>query len=152
MINDIESKYSKYMQVAKAVSMLSKDPSTKVGAVIVGRDGEGGPWGYNGAPRGSSADEHFPMPRTKKLRVMEHAERNAIFASARTGFPTSGCTLVCTHYPCCDCARAIIQSGFARVVTEEPDDEFKERWHVSMKESKNMLEECGVEIVTIASV
>ena len=46
----------KYMHIATAVAQLSKDKSTKVGAVIIGKSREIRTAGYNGAPRGCEAD------------------------------------------------------------------------------------------------
>lgn len=109
---------SKFLPIPQVISQLSKD-TTKVGAVILGPDNEGGPWGYNGAPRGSKADEDERKERPEKYWWMEHAERNAIYAAARTGFATKGCTIVVTHLPCMDCARAIVQAGIIKVVAAE---------------------------------
>lgn len=149
MTEDLTDKYAKYMGVAKAIAALSKDASTKVGAVLVDADGAGGPWGYNGACRGSAADEIENLSRARKLRVFEHAERNAIYSAARQGFPTKDCVLVCTHFPCCDCARAIVQSGISHVICEKPTPEFENRWHLQIKESKALFEECGVSLTVL---
>lgn len=74
---------------------------------------------------------------------MEHAERNALFEAARRGVATAGATLVTTLFPCIDCARAIVQSGVARLCAPEPD--FAEpTWGESFKISRIILEEGGV--------
>jgi dCMP deaminase len=135
---------SKYIPIAQAIAQLSKD-TTKVGAVIIGASGEGGPWGYNGAPRGCSADEDDRKERPEKYFWFEHAERNAIYAAARAGFSTNGTTLVVTHPPCIDCARAIVQAGIVRVIAGIQDDEFNQRWVDSAIRTKRLFEECGIE-------
>ncbi len=141
------TKIAKLMTIARAVAQLSKD-DTKVGAVIVGPDGEGGPWGYNGAPRGCSADEDERFQtRPEKYFWAEHAERNAIYSAARAGFSPKGCTLVVTHFPCMDCARAIVQSGIKRVVVGKMTAEFSERWHESIIRSIRLFDETGVELL-----
>lgn len=133
------------MAIAQAVSTLSKDSSTKVGALILGKDGEGGPWGYNGAPRGCYADEdHRFMERPEKYMWAEHAERNAIYTAARTGFRTVGCSIYVTHPPCMDCARAIVQAGIKRVIAVRPTAEFAERWAEHITRTKQLFAECGV--------
>jgi dCMP deaminase len=139
-------KRRKFLAIADAVANLSKDDSTQVGALILGPDGEGGPWGYNGAPRGCSADEDDRRHRPEKYYWFEHAERNAIYSAARTGFSTVGCTMYVTHFPCMDCARAIVQAGIKRVITYMPADEFVERWGEHMIRTKQLFEECGVEV------
>ena len=139
----------KYLDIARAISALSKD-DTKVGAVLIGPNGEGGPWGYNGAPRGCSADEDERKDgRPEKYFWFEHAERNAIYSAARTGFSTSECALVVTHYPCMDCARAIVQAGIKRVVVAPMTEVFKARWAEHIDRSKRLFLECGVTVEVI---
>jgi len=136
----------KYIAIADAAARFSKD-STRVGAALIGPDGEGGPWGYNGAPRGSLADEMFDSRRERpeKYWWYEHAERNAIYAAARVGYPTKGCTLAITHPPCMDCARAIVQAGIKRVVWRAGDAEFNARWWEHRVRVTTLFEECGIE-------
>jgi dCMP deaminase len=80
---------------------------------------------------------------------MEHAERNAIFQAARQGRTLAGASIATTFFPCIDCARAIVQSGFACVATPAPayDDPV---WGEAFERSKIILEEGGVEIVIVA--
>lgn len=77
---------------------------------------------------------------------MEHAERNAIFLAARAGRALDGATIATTFFPCIDCARAIVQSGFRRLITPPPafDDAV---WGVAFERSQIILQEGGVEIV-----
>lgn len=139
------TKYEKYMGQAKAAAMHSKDPSSQVGAILIGPDGEGGPFGYNGAPRGCSADEDERFQqRPEKYFWAEHAERNVVFTAARRGFSTLGCTLVVTHPPCMDCARAIVQAGIKQVVTVRPNAEFASRWDEHIRRTQALFQECKV--------
>lgn len=43
---------NKYIQLAREISTWSKDPSTKVGAIAIGKKGQVLAQGYNGFPRG----------------------------------------------------------------------------------------------------
>lgn len=56
-----------------------------------------------------------------------------------------------THFPCSDCARAIIQAGIAQVFVDKtkltPD--FLERWEQDMTISTEMFEEAGVKVQVI---
>ena len=81
---------------------------------------------------------------------MEHAERNAIFQAARLGKALAGASIATTFFPWIDCARAIVQSGFACVATPAPayDDPV---WGEAFARSKIILEEGGVEIVIVRS-
>lgn len=47
--------------------------------------------------------------------ISEHAERNAIAWAARNGVALEGAQLHCTHAPCLDCARSIINAGISCV-------------------------------------
>ena len=140
------TKNEKYLEIARAVSALSKDPSSQVGAVIIGTGGEGGPWGYNGAPRGCDADIDHRMERPEKYYWIEHAERNAIFTAARTGFNTVGSTMVVTHAPCMDCARAIVQAGIKKVIFPDPTPEFFERWKEHVERAVLLFNETNVDV------
>ena len=50
--------HKRFMEVAELVSTWSKDPSTKVGAIVVGPDREIRSTGYNGLVRG--VDDNKP--------------------------------------------------------------------------------------------
>lgn len=140
------AKIIKYLEVAHAVSKLSKDESTKVGAVILGKDSmEIRSLGYNGAPRGCAADEDEGRTvRPEKYFWFEHAERNAIFNAARIGTPLAGSTLIVTHPPCMDCARAIVQAGIREVFWPKPDPEFGKRWIEHKFRVIRLFNECGI--------
>lgn len=136
----------KYMDVAKAVASLSKDASTQVGAIILGPSQEVRSLGYNGAPRGCSADEDARgVTRPEKYFWFSHAELNAITNAARVGTPLDGSSIIVTHPPCMDCARAIVQSGIRAVYVPAWDRIFEERWKEHLVRSKKLFEECGVE-------
>lgn len=105
---------NRYFSLAEEVASWSEDESTKVGCVIVGDNKEIKSLGYNGLPRGV---EHKAerLERPNKYMFTEHAERNAIYNATLNGISLSGSTIVVTHFPCADCARAIIQSGIKHV-------------------------------------
>ena len=134
------------MAMATLAATRSKDPSTQVGAVIVGPDRGVRSTGYNGFPRKVTESEPRLTDRTLRLLCSAHAEQNAIYGAARTGTPLEGCTMyVKGLFPCAICAGAIIQTGIVRVVvtnkTERP-----ERWAQSMNVAAEMFEEAGVQV------
>jgi dCMP deaminase len=126
-----------FIKMAMLVSEKSKDPNTKVGAVIVGEDDVVLSLGYNGFPRGVAEDygqyfynsegkriegsskliEHR-WERPEKYFWVEHAERNAIYNAARHGIKLKGSKLFLNYkpVPCADCCRAIIQAGIVEVI------------------------------------
>ena len=138
----------RFLRLALEVSTWSKDRSTQVGAVIVGADRSPGPYGYNGFPRFIDDEKEERHIRPTKYEWTEHAERNAIYNAARTGVALKGSTIYVTHVPCADCARAIIQVGITRVVTDAASMEgsFSERWSEAAQITREMLAEANIPI------
>ncbi len=137
-----------FMTMAYLVSMKSKDPSTRVGAVIVGPDHEIRSTGYNGLPRGVADRKYRYEDREYKLLAVNHAEENAILHCAMNGVSTKGCLLYSQWMPCSRCAKSIIQSGIKEVVYHEkfPGNHIHNAadWVHSLEISKEMLAESGV--------
>jgi dCMP deaminase len=145
-----EGKWDKrWMEIAQHFGTWSKDPSTKVGCVIVGSYNQVLIQGFNGFPRGATDSLARYRDRTVKLKWIEHAERNAIYNAARTGTSLMRATLYVPWFPCVECARAIAQSGITTVVAYNPsgyDDEFMIRWGEDFITSVDILHESGVAI------
>ena len=108
----------RFLELAGTVAQWSKDPSTKVGAVIVDDKNRVVSMGFNGFPRGTSDAEQRYGDRELKLKQIIHAEINAILFAKQD---LAGYTLYVTPLsPCAQCASAIIQSGISRVVSLPP--------------------------------
>lgn len=109
-----------FVAQAELTATMSKDHSTKVGAVLVEPSGRTIiSTGYNGFCRGINDDEPTRHDRPAKYDWTEHAERNAIYNAARLGHKTEGCILFLNWSPdflCTDCARAVIQAGIIEVI------------------------------------
>ena len=73
----------RYLEMAKLVSTWSKDPSTKVGAVIVDSDNTVISVGFNGLPRRIQDTDQRLNNRDIKLKMIIHAEINAIITAKR---------------------------------------------------------------------
>lgn len=76
---------SYFIEMARLAASKSKDPSTKVGCVIVGPDMEVRATGFNGFARGVSDDVDRYADKDAKLIMMVHAEANAIAAAVHAG-------------------------------------------------------------------
>ena len=146
----------RFFDIAKLISTWSKDPSTKVGAVIVRPDRTIASTGYNGFPRGVVDKAEYFDDRAQKLRRTVHAELNAILTAHE---PLLGYTIYITHSPCSDhgCAQAIIQSGIKEVVVPWATDglqtaSFETRWGASLATSREMFEEAGVRYRVVHAV
>jgi len=129
-----------FLELAKTVSTFSKDPSTKVGAVIVDNDNRVISIGYNGFPKGIRDDNRLDN-RDLKYDMVVHAEANALlFANA----PVKGCTIYTWPFqPCSRCASLIIQAGIQRVVSIENEET---RWVSNFQLAHDMLTEARIKI------
>ena len=133
-----------FMGVAKLSAMRSKDPSTQVGACIVGNDNRILSIGYNGTPNGFN-DEHFPWDRegeplnTKYLYVC-HAEMNAIINYRGSRKELENAKVYVDLFPCNECAKIIIQSGIKEVIYLS-DKYAKQDAFIA---SKKLFDSCGV--------
>jgi len=131
------------IDMAKHVAKLSKDPSTKVGAILFDHKRRFVSAGYNGLPRGVQDKPERLDDRDTKYKMIRHAEANAIaFATA----PLDGATLVVTHPCCAQCAGAAIQVGITHVVWPTPTADFLKRWAADLRLVLEMFNEAGVEI------
>lgn len=129
-----------YLKIATEIAGLSKDKETKVGAVIVDKDGKVVSMGYNGSascmndgniPHSRKLESvYFSIPDklqdvfdtanevffdTNKYPYMLHAEQNSILTSS-DNHRLKGATIYITHYPCNVCSNMIAQTGIKRIV------------------------------------
>lgn len=135
---------NRYLKLAETVASWSKDPSTKVGAVIT-NDNRVIALGYNGLPsRVKDSDERL-TDRGLKLAMTVHAEINAILTADRGKLYRS--TLYTWPFmPCSNCAAIVIQSGVSRVVAPVLSPELAQRWANSVDLAKQMFIEAGVSL------
>jgi len=109
-----------FLNIAKAVSIKSKDDKCPVGAVIVSEGNVVLSTGFNGLARGVHDDLLILTNVDEKLKVICHAENNAILNAARVGGRAlDGTTIYVTKFPCLACCNAIIQAGIRHVYTHD---------------------------------
>jgi len=142
------------MKLAYHQALQSPDPSTQTGSVVLSAKGQVVGRGFNGYPRGVvQKDERLVRPL--KYKVIEHAERNAVYDAGRSGNSLVGGTMVAVWAACPDCARAIIQAGITRLVTHsfyrkvdtgQSAESNRRNWDEEIDIAFIMLEEAGVEI------
>lgn len=117
-----------FMDVARVVARRSKDPHTKVGAVIV-KDKCIVGTGYNGDPRNFRYDFDWSTP--EKYDYCIHAEINAIANAVYNGAGNSikDSDVYLTLSPCNKCILQLIQFGVKRVfyLTEYKDFELTKK-------------------------
>lgn len=115
-----------FMDIALIVSNRSTCLSAPKGAVIV-KDKRILTTGYSGAPSGISDckyDNKYCYKRKLGFNSGEghdfclavHAEANAILQAASLGISIKGTTMYCTHKPCFDCFKLIINSDIQKII------------------------------------
>lgn len=125
---------------AKYAAEGSKDPSTKVGCVIVRPDRTPCSWGTNGFPQGIADTPERLNDRPTKYDLTIHAELNALlFASERV----AGYTIYTTFAPCIRCAATIVQAKLARCVFRTSDNP---RWKDEQARAVALFIEAGIEV------
>jgi dCMP deaminase len=133
----------RFLDMAEHVSDWSKDPSTKVGAVIAKKK-RFVSLGYNGFAKDVIDSEERLNDRDKKYKMIVHGEINAIMFAKKS---LKKCTLYTFPFmPCSSCAPIIINSGIKRVVSYKNNNP---RWEESFKLSVQQFEEAGVELVLL---
>jgi len=135
----------RFLELAKHISSWSKDPSTKVGCIIVGSDREIRSTGFNGFPRGIEDSEERLTNREFKYPFICHAEENAIMHAARIGVSLKDCTAFVTWPPCTRCTRSLIQAGVREVVYPS-GLEIPERWRADFEMGQQMFLEADVKV------
>lgn len=134
-----EERYNNlYMDIAARFAAMSFARRLNVGSVIVKNDNIIS-FGWNGMPSGwdnDCEDVHYTYDeretlsdktawvynetkqqysRLKTKPEVLHAESNAIAKLAKSSESSDGATLYCTHSPCIECAKLILQSGIKNV-------------------------------------
>lgn len=146
---------SHFLQLAALHACMSKDPSTQVGAVIVGPEREVLSMGFNGLPRGLKDSPERLNDRDRKLRIIVHAEMNAVLQAARYGIPLKGSTIYImakdakTGFnwggpPCTRCTVELMQTGIAEIVTIPFRRDAAPRWASDLEEALELIGEAGI--------
>lgn len=148
-----------FLRLCQDHARMSKDPNTRVGAVIVGPDREIRSAGFNGFPRGIIDTPERLNDRELKLRLVVHAEMNAVLAGAKVGIPLHRCTLylaatdsnggVWGGPPCVRCTVEVIQAGIKEVVSY-PKRAVPSKWHSDLELAESLLTEAGITYRTIS--
>ncbi len=109
----------RWLYRAQQLALWSKDPSTKVGCILV-KDQHAVGEGYNGFPHGVEDNDARLLDRVQKYDWTIHAEANAVAHAARYGHNTSGTLAFVTFPPCPTCTTLLIQAGVVGLVVRVP--------------------------------
>lgn len=119
-----------FMEMAYILTKRSSCLNNQVGAVLVTMENDVISTGYNGSPAklpncsdiGScprKQDPNYESGKNLHLCNAVHAEINAILLAAKNGHSTKGAKLYCTHQPCKECAKQIINAGIVEVIFDQ---------------------------------
>lgn len=143
-----------FFNIAREVAEKSKDPSTKVGAILVDPETKriiG--TGYNGFPaRVAETFERWQRPI--KYSFVCHAEMNVIAAAAKFGIKTDGCDLFVTLHPCCDCAKLVASAGIKRIfyIDDGSDMQKSDDWRKLLNHAKTIFAESGIVLKPVREI
>ena len=104
-----------FMDIAEMTATRSTCDRLSVGCVIV-KDRRIVSTGYNGSVSGTDhCDDvgHLYNNQGRCVRTI-HAEQNAILFAERDEL--KGATVYCTHKPCENCSKLLVQAGVKRIV------------------------------------
>ncbi len=133
-------------------SRRSKDPRTKIGAVLV-IPGDKIPisMAYNGFAR--KVNDNWPerWERPEKYEWVTHAEENSVLNCARRGYSSAGTIMYTNGVPCTRCADACIQGGIIEVVVHKQWQEYEQKfawdkWIDSAKRTEKKFKEAGITV------
>ena len=104
------------MNIAEAVAEKSKDPSSKMGCVIVDPRKRVVSLGYNGMLQGADESKMTLSERPMKYYFAIHSEMNALIFAHQD---LTGCTVYNRVATCENCLKYCLQAGIKRFVYKE---------------------------------
>ena len=145
----LEQKWmNRFIELSKVVATWSKDPSKKIGAVIVNNENKVVSMGFNGFPKHITDSEERLEDKYFKRAICLHAEENAILCAKQD---LTDCTIFIYGLPpCAHCAAMIIQSGIKTVCYRVPEEyKVSDYWKDNLKIAKNLFYEASVCLLEI---
>lgn len=137
-----------FMRHVYLAATKSKDPRTKIGAVLV-KNGIVISEGYNGFPRGVLDLEDRYNDRELKYKFVVHGEANAVLNAVRHSVSPIGSICYTQEIPCHECTKLLLQVGVIEIVTHALWPFHGGQWEESVKLSQQMCQEAGVLIRSI---
>ena len=133
-----------FLEMAIIVASRSRDPSTKVGAIIVRPNNTVAGQGYNGFSQKMEDIQELLDNREEKYSRVIHAEMNALIFAKE---PLSGYTLYSSLLPCDRCFVVMAQSGIVRFVSPKPTVEQISRWGQAFDKTRQYASEMKLTLV-----
>ena len=157
VLKDIKPELSRHRrkiyQAASVLSSLSsslaKDPYAKDTVFLSKDDYTRVSEGYSGLPRGVNDLDPSRYVGESRAFWVEDSIRNAIYNKVRPQL--KGSTIIVTHVPCAECARAIAAVGAKAIAAPLPQGEFLARWSAQIDQMRVILDESGVQLIALTS-
>jgi len=105
-----------FMKIAETVALKSKDPSSKMGCVIVDPNKRVVSVGFNGMVQGADESKMTLSERPMKYYFAIHSEMNAVIYARQD---LKGCTIYNRVATCENCLKYCLQAGIKRFVYSE---------------------------------
>lgn len=136
-----------FLGLARYYSGQSKDPSTKVGSVIVRPNKTVAGMGYNGFPRLMPDKPEYLNNRAKKYPRTVHAEINAL--GTVLDHDLTGFTSYCSFMTCDRCLIELASRGIQRFVFPTPTEDQLTRWSESFALTRELAEDMQVHLIQL---
>lgn len=137
----------RFLDMARLVGSWSRDPSTKVGAVITDKQKRIISVGFNGFPQPMPDVASFYSDREEKLSRIVHAEINALIFAR--GIPEGATLYTYPLMPCERCVVQLLQAGIRRFVAPMASAEHVERWGKAFMKTRQYVRECGAVLLEL---
>lgn len=109
------SKDKYFMDIAEMTARRSTCSRANVGAILV-KNSRIIATGFNGSPASMEhCDDVGHLVDNKHCIRTVHAEANCILQAARLGVSVEGSVLYCTHKPCHNCCKLLINAGIYKI-------------------------------------
>lgn len=142
-------RYSPHMVFACHVATNSPDPSTQVGAVLLGTSDKLIGIGWNDFPDGVDV-KHWHGTKQEKYDRVVHAEVASILSAGLVGHATKGSTMVSPWAACANCAKHMVAAGVRKLVRHPHGSD--NHWKESYVVGDEILRQGGVQIEEIPEV
>ena len=142
-----------FLKIASVVAERSTCHRHHVGAVAV-RDKHILATGYNGAPSGFPdclelgclRDEmNIPSGQNPEICRGVHAEQNVIIQASLHGISLDGSTIYCTHAPCRQCAKMLVNARIKRYVSFGRYDDSPSSAFIDLNAFVDLFKEAGIQ-------
>lgn len=140
----MEEIHQQRLRIAREVAQQSRDPSTKVGAIIVDTTNNSiVSSGFNRFPFGHDETPELYNNRVYKYANIVHAEVNALNLLP---YRPINFLLYTSFHPCVDCVEFIARRGAAVVYCPRFDPIERPDWAERIESSRKRAEELGLQI------